>query len=399
MSRLHLTLGERLGKGSYGKVYKCTNDEEKKDYAVKVVRNDKVTGLPHLMEMSIMSSIDHPHLQKACRVHVRKSKTYIVQELAVSDAADWCRKSKNAVAPELLRKWLYQLATAVACLHQQRIVHADIKGSNVLIFKDDTVRLCDFTLSVKQWSPGQQWDYRAGTATHRAPEMVMGRTWDYPADIWSLGCTFFEMAYGCLLFPHQKNKENKNDKCKRKYVSCFLDWAKRRPDGDECLSGVYVDLRGDPKYDKFHLPKGFDPKAPVNDLILKMLKVNPTTRIKIMDVLKHPYFTGFKKTECVLRKPKLSVPGGSEEGEVKKIVRSLIADKNRSITLAYNIYRACNELKMKQDVKARACAIIAGKMVLNYCPIEKMSSDERASALAAEKDICSYLAFRLHYDE
>jgi len=53
--------------------------------------------------------------------------------------------------PELLRKWSYGLVQGLACLHRQKIIHADVKANNVLLFGDQTVKLGDFTLAVRAW--------------------------------------------------------------------------------------------------------------------------------------------------------------------------------------------------------------------------------------------------------
>jgi serine/threonine protein kinase len=96
----------------------------------------------------------------------------------------------------LLRDWQYCLTSTVAYIHQENIRHKDIKPSNI-ICKNDQVFLADFG-SARHFSTGltsTTEGYAAGiTRKHSAPEVLEVKPRGRPADLYSLGCVFAEMA-------------------------------------------------------------------------------------------------------------------------------------------------------------------------------------------------------------
>src|SRR5579863_7364153 len=124
---------DRLGKGSYGSVHKCI-DSSGKQLAVKCIKCD-ISGVPSLLECSIMSSIYHPNLAYADIIDIKDENLYIIQSLAVSDLSKATRGKQLSI--DLIRKWCFQIAQALYCLHHNRIIHGDVKASNILLFEDD----------------------------------------------------------------------------------------------------------------------------------------------------------------------------------------------------------------------------------------------------------------------
>src|SRR5207249_1559942 len=111
-----------------------------------------------------------------------------------------------------LLKWSFGLCQGLWCLHENDIIHGDVKGSNVLLYKDDNVKLTDFNVSIKLWHPHETRTDRVGTMTHTCLEMLKKVEWSKPVDIWSLGCTLYEIAFGKLLFVSQNYGQKKEDK-------------------------------------------------------------------------------------------------------------------------------------------------------------------------------------------
>lgn len=206
---------QELGMGAYGKVSVATMDNIKK-IAIKVCTNEhnKKYGIPFLNEPIIMKSIIHPYINPALNIFSKNNSLYIFQELARCDMRSYTRISQTkktlthySSIPEL-KKWCGQLISALSCFHKESLIHADIKAANVLLFYDDNVKLSDFTLCRKKWCEEQKFCHTTGTPTHRSLECWLNLPWEKDLDIWALGCTFFEMAYGCSLFPMQKETED-----------------------------------------------------------------------------------------------------------------------------------------------------------------------------------------------
>jgi serine/threonine protein kinase len=335
-----------------------------------------------------MTSILHPSLNAALRVNASSEYLYIIQEKAVTDLASHTRRDRRTAAPsaEQLRNWCFTLAQAVGCLHKQGIIHADIKASNILLFADGNVRLSDFTLAVRQWQADEHFDHNVCTVTHRPLECVRQELWSKPLDIWSLACTYYEIAYGELLFPHQGVMRDKQLE-REKITNCLLDWAHRQ--GEELSTSLYPGEYAPPNI----LPE-FIADTPFNQLLRQMLAVEPATRLTISQVLSHPYFTGLATTPYLLLSKAGSIIGKGEQQRISNYLKQLTSDHTVQ-QLALALYRRTLELRcVAEELRATACCWLASKLVLDtvpskvYYPLHEI--------LQLERDICHSLAFRLH---
>lgn len=389
-----------LEKGAYGAVYKCTDAAHEGDsgriMAIKCIDTD-AQGIPCLMEASIMSVLNHPNLNRAIRVHATPKMLYIVSELAISDLSKWTRRDKGAhiPSPKELRKWAYSLIQATACLHRQQIIHGDIKASNVLLFQDGNIKLSDFTLSTMKWntkgSPERR--HTICTCTHRPLEVWLNRDWDLEVDIWSLGCTLYEIAYGELLFPYQGNSKE-GSLLRDKTINCLLDWAENGPAGKQSvsISRAQIDfipfrlspLFSTPQYSLF------------NDLILSMLRISPQERPTAIKLLDHPYF---KQGDPLFPNPYeiISTPANTlDQSEINKLTRLLMKFTQSSsvIALSIELYSRCTGIQHENDyIKLMTCLWISSKLMYRN-PIH--SDISSSLILSMERIICSHLSFRLH---
>jgi len=419
-SKIHIFESEKLGEGSYGAVYRCS-DEHGNAYAVKCIKMNE-TGIPNILENSIMTTISHPNLNTALHIHTESNEVHIFQNLAKTDLARFTRKqqrsTKKLIHPELLRKWSYGLVQGLACLHRQKIIHADVKANNVLLFEDQTVKLGDFTLAVRAWgryrkenkketdslsaddasTQPQVFNHRVCTYSHRPPECWFRKGWSYPLDIWSLGCTLFEIAYGRLLFPSQGKIADKESKklVYRRAINCLLDWAKNGPNASSCPAWIDAfRMHQNIEYKKATLPIMFKRPEyrPFNQLVLWMLKIDPLQRPTIDQVLKHEYFTGLKSLpyKIVSTAPKV-IPRKEQQRLSRYLEQSV---KNPQIRdLAAELYGRCTTLKcISEQLKVATCVWIAEKLVRMY---PRENGLPRSLIYECERKICQHLSFRLH---
>jgi serine/threonine protein kinase len=237
---------QSLGKGSYGSVFLCT-DENGRQFAAKKCKSDKEEGIKNILEAIIMASLCHPYLNRALHVCAKNNKLYIIQELALTDLSQYTRRKTKKhhskptdithpqhlqhlqpVKPTIsqLQYWCYCLLQAVDALHERNIIHADIKACNVFLYPNDYIRLADFTLSMVKWKEGEKFNHNVCTSTHRPMEcLIEDKLWDEKLDIWSLGCTFYEIAYGKSLFPYQGRLEYDHD-----YIDKLYEAYKNNPE-------------------------------------------------------------------------------------------------------------------------------------------------------------------------
>lgn len=390
-----------LGHGSYGDVYLAT-DEHNKKVAVKCCNLD-ANGIPNILETSIMASFIHPYLNRALRIQASSNKLYIIQDLAVTDLAQHTRKDKGNNRPsyEQLRMWSFSLCQAVAALHNDNIIHADIKANNVLLYKNGSIRLTDFTLATKKWISDDTFTHNVCTCTHRPLECLLQREWNESLDIWSLGCTLYEIAYGQLLFNYQgalepdhkvKNKEAKI-RLRQRSINVILDWSRRGPiqtTPDSLIDFIIPSI----EYIPFSLHEDFnDPNMSLfNDMICKMLSVDPTKRPTINQILSFPYFDSLSQPSYLFIKRPLNKLPIAEQARVTRHIQRA-TDNSIVQSLALSLYCRCNNLSINETLKSATCTWIASKLVTGVLPKFKLKTSQ---LLMAEREICHNLSFRLH---
>lgn len=99
-----------------------------------------------------------------------------------------------------------ELISAVRFLHSNGVMHRDIKPGNVLIFEGYSAKLSDFGCCRMMPAPwAQGYTEEVYTPCYRAPEIFMGKKYDFTADIWSLGCTIMQLYTGNILFDADKD--------------------------------------------------------------------------------------------------------------------------------------------------------------------------------------------------
>ena len=394
---------ELIGKGGYGNVYLATDSKNNK-VAVKCC-SIKDKGIQNIMEAMIMNSIYHKNINNSTRTHASDTELFIIQDLAKTDLSKYTKRDQGNYKPTIdqLKLWSYSLVQAIAALHSQRIIHADIKASNILLYNDDTVKLTDFSLSVKKYNTNDKYKHTVCTCTHRPFECLAKKTWNESLDIWSLGCTLYEIAYGELLFHHQKKKEEENEdskerkkKNKQRLINAIIDWSANGPG-----QNTSYEIIGINKYQIDYIPYKlvddfYNPEMSVfNDLICKMLNVDPDNRIKINEILEHPFFEGLKPVQYIIIEREAKKISNKEQSRVIQYIHRYSTNKNVQ-NLALNIYLRCNNLDhISEHIKAATCTWIASKIVLGYPP-DKIGIPLN-QILSMEREICHNLSFRLNY--
>ncbi|ELA48326.1 CMGC/CDK/CRK7 protein kinase [Vavraia culicis subsp. floridensis] len=207
----------KIGEGTYGAVYLSEFNSQK--YALKKILNTNAEdGLPVMLvrEIKILKMVEHPNIIKLVDIAVVDNDHGVLPGKAVFLVFDYVENdllrltmSKKYEEHEI-RKVIGQILTGVRFLHSRNIMHRDIKTSNILIDCDLNVKIADFGLSKHMndsdavyFSDENNADdnpvennltANVVTLWYRAPEILLGESYSYKIDIWSIGCILMEMV-------------------------------------------------------------------------------------------------------------------------------------------------------------------------------------------------------------
>lgn len=386
-----------IGQGAYAKVYIATDQNQRK-YAVKKcpIESD---GIPNIFEIVIMKSLNHPNLNQAKEIYVAKKHLYIFQDLAQSNLAKKIRIDKGGkpLSLAMLRQTCFKIAQALAVLHKENIIHADIKPSNILVFDDD-IKLSDFTLGLLKYYPDQKFNHVVCSPNYRPFESYFEQEWDQSLDIWSLGCTFYEMCFGHPLFRNQFDRKIKTEKIRQKQIKqrtikAICQWAKLY--NDEIIDPKIIEKYNDP-VDILNINPNFDCYSDFGRLIVSMLKIDPNKRSDIYDILNHNFFTGLTLSGYDTIKRKSQDIPIQEYARISFYINNFLSEIEHPELIkkmVIELYSKILDIKLNEKIKAAASVQIIGKIIkIDNIDFRTICFDD---ILNAERKIANYLNFHL----
>lgn len=196
---------QKIGEGSYGRVYRCEDLETGETVALKQVdwseQNDGVPSFA-VREVSLLQDLQHPNTVRLLETIASGNKLFLVCEFFEKDLKKMLDQRSTPLVGPKLKTIMYQLLAGLHACHSRRIVHRDIKLANILVSKDESVvKLADFGLGKAFNLPLQTCTQEVMTLLYRAPEILLGERHYLPAvDMWSVGCVLAELALQTTLF-------------------------------------------------------------------------------------------------------------------------------------------------------------------------------------------------------
>ncbi len=219
----HYKIGELLGRGGMGVVYRAHDTKLNRPVALKMLRSD-LTADPDrldrfLQEARAAASITHPAIAQVYDIDTVDHTTFIVMEFIEGQTVGSLISNKELDLIGSVEIAL-QVAEGLTKAHKSKIIHRDIKSENIMVTRDGHAKLLDFglakllekdpdvseTLLVLEDAPTKTLPKTTaagtimGTTSYMSPEQARGQPLSYPSDVFSLGIVLYEMITGELPF-------------------------------------------------------------------------------------------------------------------------------------------------------------------------------------------------------
>ncbi|KAA6416194.1 MAG: CMGC DYRK PRP4 kinase [Lasallia pustulata] len=203
-----------LGKGMFSGVVRAMDQKSSRLVAVKLIRNNETMKKAGLKEIEILQQLnsadpdDKKHMIRLERHFEHKGHLCMVFENLSINLREVLKKFGRDVGINLkaVRAYAQQMFLGLSLLRKCNILHADLKPDNVLVSESrNLLKICDLG-SASDASENEITPYLV-SRFYRAPEIILGMPYDFAIDMWSIGCTLFELYTGKILFTGRTNNQ------------------------------------------------------------------------------------------------------------------------------------------------------------------------------------------------
>ncbi|KAH9906978.1 cell division control protein [Xylariomycetidae sp. FL2044] len=290
-------LGECLGKGAFGSVYKAIHWGTGEAVAVKQI---KLVNLPRSelrmieAEIDLLKNLHHDNIVKYIGFVKSADCLNIILEYCENGSLHSICKAYGKFPENLVGVYMTQVLQGLQYLHDQGVIHRDIKGANILTTKDGKVKLADFGVSTSTLAGPDKEAQVVGTPYWMAPEIIELSGATPASDIWSLGCTVIELLSGKPPYHHL-----------------------------QAMPALFAIVNDDHP----PLPEGVSSAA--RDFLIQCFQKDPNLRVSARKLLKHNWIVGCRRSDA----PVAKAPGNFSQAveEVKQWNKALTSSDNNNL--------------------------------------------------------------------
>lgn len=285
---------KKLGSGAFGAVYMAIDTQSKQDVAIKIGKTEDST-----MEKEIeflQSTGSHQNIVKLFDHFSIGSQQIMVLEMLETDLRGILEKSILPV--DKIRKYARDILKGLDHLHKKSgIIHMDLKPENLMISVEGDCKIVDFGISATKTGPLNR---ITQTCNYRPPELFLSSSKvSTAADIWSFGCTLYEIVTRFLLFPcYHCSRIKHMDQISAVTGPVFQSYFEKTPGNSGIFEMVFegkpiLKNRPEPWLNPMEMmnehPMGYEDAGMLSDLLKQVLRSNPEERLTAKEALEHPF--------------------------------------------------------------------------------------------------------------
>ncbi|CAM0945354.1 unnamed protein product [Alopecurus aequalis] len=285
-----------INEGTYGIVSRAEDMKTGETVALKKVKmENEREGFPltSLREINILLSFHHPSIVDVKEIVVGSGdSTYMVMEYMEHDLKAVMETMKQPYSQSEVKCLMLQLLEGVKYLHDNWVIHRDLKTSNILLNNRGELKICDFGLSRQYGSPLKPYTQLVVTLWYRAPELLLGaKEYSTAIDMWSMGCIMAELLSKKPLFDGKRDIDQLSKIFKMLGTPNEDIWP-----GYSKLPGARAKFPKQPynklreKFPAVSFTGGLTLSEAGFDLLNRMLTYDPEMRISADAALKHEWF-------------------------------------------------------------------------------------------------------------
>ncbi|XP_003738362.1 serine/threonine-protein kinase PLK4-like [Galendromus occidentalis] len=262
-----------LGRGGFAHVYHGTCRKTGVDVAIKMIDKEQMraAGLTSRVqqEVSIHCRLRHPSIVELLTFFEDDANVYLIVEFCHGGEVQKYLETRETLSETEARHFLVQVAHGMQYLQSHNILHRDLSLSNLLLTQDLQVKISDFGLATQLRYPSEKHTTMCGTPNYIPPEIAARSGHGLEVDLWSLGCMLYTFLTGSPPFHDPKIRST--------------------------LTKVVMS--------SIQIPSNLSAEA--RDLIGKLLQKDPRQRIRLSEVLSHPFMC---RSVSLLNRARLPVP-------------------------------------------------------------------------------------------
>ncbi|MEM6430156.1 MAG: serine/threonine-protein kinase [Deinococcota bacterium] len=198
---LHYRVDEQLHQSTMSAVYLATDTRRRKQVALKMlldVDDQDIAAKNRLrLETHIAQTLNHPNIVQTYGLEEADDMLFLVMEYYLGESLALQLSRDSWLELDTALDYALQIARGLAYIHRNRVIHRDIKPTNIFVTQDNAVKILDFGVSRKEGLKGLTLSGGfTGTLAYMPPEQVRGEPVSIQSDLWSFGATFYEMLTG-----------------------------------------------------------------------------------------------------------------------------------------------------------------------------------------------------------